>query len=90
MDLEVSLYIRNLKNFLEINEEERNLLLGSSMDLIEFLEKVEEFAIQNVKDGKQPALTREQFDKIRGEYITLVGEAPIFIFSDDYPPLFLN
>lgn len=90
MDLEVSLYIRNLKNFLEINDEEREFMLGSSMGLEEFLQKVEEVAIQNVKEGKQPTLTRDQFNEIRGEYITLVGQAPIFVFSDEYPPLFLN
>jgi len=90
MDLEVSLYVRNLKNFLEINDEERKFMLGSSMGLEEFLQKVEEVAIKNVKEGKQPTLTRHQFDKIRGGYMTIVGQAPIFVFSDEYLPLFLN
>lgn len=92
MDLNIEIYIKNLKKYLLTNEDSRKYFLGESLNVEDFIIEVSKVAQENVKQGKDPQLTKIQFEKIKSKFktITFHGKAPIFLFNENYPPLFLN
>ena len=88
MNKEVQVYIHNLRKYLTSSESARELLLSRQMDLDSFLEEVTKVAIKNTEEGKDPQLTRTQYEQVRK---SLTIKDPSFIeLIDGYPPFFLN
>lgn len=96
MDTDIQIYINNLRKYLESSEKARDLFLSDSIDLDDFISEVERVATLNVKEGKDPQLTKEQYETVRkdlsndDEVFIEILDKSIINLMDGYPPIFLN
>ena len=60
MEIDIKIYIENLKKFFTTNSEASKLLSEPGLDLEEFLEEVEVFALNNYEKDGDPTLNKRQ------------------------------
>jgi len=61
--IDITMYLRNLKTFLESNSDASNYFYGKYSEL--FYRLVSVYAKENLKNNGDPALSVEQFEKVR-------------------------
>lgn len=96
LSAEVLMYIQNVKNFVNKNEEAKRYFLIYYSENV-FYEKLSEIAQSNFNDKGNPMLTSEQFELLRtpsdkkynDDYITKINEN-IFIEFNGYEKICLN
>lgn len=89
MNSDIQIYIKNLRKYLESSDSARELFLSGLIGLNDFMVEVEKVATQNVTDGKDPQLTKTQYEEIRKVKGIIEPEIPTFKV-DGFPPIFLN
>ena len=64
MEIDIKIYLANLRKFFTTNEEGAHLLAAPGIDIEEFLKEVQEVAIHNFEENGDPTLDREQVVKV--------------------------
>jgi len=82
--IDVSIYVSNMRAYLEKNTEAANYFYGN-MGKELFFEVVKIFATENYEKHGDPALTIEQFEEIRRAVIAKFGVASISNKSLSFP-----
>jgi hypothetical protein len=89
MNPDIQIYINNLRNYLKSSDKARELFLSGLIELDDFMVEVEKISIINVEEGRDPQLTREQYEEIRSSLNPYQTELPTFQM-EGFPPIFLN
>lgn len=78
------------------SEKARSVLLHRQMDLDVFLGEVTKVAEENVENGKDPQLTKEQYEQVKTKLspedkeVIKILDKSILELIDGYPPFFMN
>ena len=89
---EVLIYIKNIKKFLDTNQEAHDYFL-KDLNADDFFSKVAESSQENFERNGDPMLLRNQFEKIKNELInssTKNIEDNIFFDLKDFGKICLN
>ena len=89
---EVLIYVKNVKNFLDTNQEAHDYFL-KNLNADDFFSKVAESSQENFERNGDPMLLRNQFEKIKNELInssTKNIEDNIFFDLKDFGKICLN
>jgi hypothetical protein len=89
MNTDIQIYIKNLKKYIESSDDARELFLSGVIELDDFMSEVELVAMKNVEEGRDPQLTKTQYEQIRQNKGLIKPEIPTFKM-DGFPPIFLN
>ena len=90
MNLDVQIYLKNLRNYIEQSDKASILFLGGKLDSIDdFMYEVEKVSTKNQELNGEPALTQEQFEVIRSKFDKKKIN-PQFFQLDGFPPISLN
>lgn len=88
MNTEVQIYINKLRKYLTGSEKAREMFLSRQLDLDTFLNEVEKVSLKNVEEGRDPQLTKDQYEEVR-KSLSVKEEIYVQIL-DGFPPIFLN
>lgn len=88
MNTEVQIYINKLRKYLSGSEKAREMFLSRQLDLDTFLNEVEKVSLKNVEEGRDPQLTKDQYEEVR-KSLSVKEEIYVQIL-DGFPPIFLN
>lgn len=88
MNTEVQIYINKLRKYLTGSEKAREMFLSRQLDLDTFLNEVEKVSLKNVEEGRDPQLTKDQYEEVR-KSLSVKEETYVQIL-DGFPPFFLN
>tara|TARA_R110000782_G_scaffold46400_2_gene102480 strand:- start:669 stop:1043 length:375 start_codon:yes stop_codon:yes gene_type:complete len=97
MEIDIKIYLENLKKFFITNSEASKLLSEPGLDIGEFMVEVEVFALKNYKKDGDPTLNkRELIDVLRIAEMkklklglgNLVEEGKVEVFDGDGKPMF--
>ena len=89
---EVLIYVKNVENFLDTNQEAHDYFL-KNLNADDFFSKVAESSQENFERNGDPMLLRNQFEKIKNELInssTKNIEDNIFFDLKDFGKICLN
>lgn len=87
---EVLIYVQKVKTYLESNMEAMKYFLGDG-DLGEFLKTITDISLENFEKNREPELTIDQFESVRGK--NMFGDVSLqttFISYGDFGLFSLN
>jgi len=93
MSPEVLIYIKNIKKFLDNNNEARQYFLNCEINEDDFYSKVAELSQKNFDKNGNPLLYKNQFEKIKNELLNSLDEKKdnnIFFDLKDLGTICLN
>ena len=88
MNTDVQIYVTKLRKYITESTKARELFLSGQIDLDDFIDEVTKISIINVDEGRDPQLTKDQYESVRKSLSSQVE--PYIQIIDNFPPFFLN
>lgn len=88
MSVDKEVYLKNLRKYLNTSDDAKKLFLPNGVSIDTFMGEVERLSDINVSEGKDPQLTKGQYEDVRTNLLPDTS-APIFEMKG-FPPIFLN